>query len=102
MTSQIQRITTMKTASHPNHCLPHLEVSAQFCRELVAAIGKLKARLHEKFERAHPGRSQIIGRAVAEAEQMAWETSFPHLFLPDFAEAHLAEIFAERKPAYPP
>ena len=38
--------------------------------------------------------------AVAEAEKLAWETPIPHLFLPDFAEARVAEIFAEREPSF--
>ena len=38
--------------------------------------------------------------AVSEAEALAWETPFPHLFLPDFAELRLAEIVAAREPAY--
>jgi hypothetical protein len=72
----------------------------QFCRELIAALGKLKTRLQEKFERAHPGRSQIIRQAISEAEELAWATPFPHLFLPDFAEVRLAEIVAAKEPAY--
>ena len=90
----------MKPASNPNRCQSSIAVPAQFCRELVAAIGDLKSRLHEKFERTHPGRGQIIRQAVAEAEELAWETSFPHLFLPDFAEVRLAEVVAAGEPVF--
>lgn len=90
----------MKSTSNPNRCQSAIAVPAQFCRELVSALGELKSRLREKFERAHPGRSQIIRQAVAEAEELAWETSFPHLFLPDFAEARLAEAVAAREPVF--
>jgi hypothetical protein len=90
----------MKPASHSNRCQSNIAVPAQFCRELVSALGNLKSRLHEKFERAHPGRSQVIRQAVAEAEELAWETSFPHLFLPDFAEVRVAEVVAAREPVF--
>lgn len=90
----------MKTTSKSNRFQSSVAVPAQFCRELVSALGELKSRLHEKFERAHPGRGQIIRQAVAEAEELAWETSFPHLFLPDFAEVRLAEVVAAREPVF--
>jgi len=48
----------------------------------------------------HPGRGHLIRQAVSEAEELAWETPFPHLFLPDFAELRLAEIVGEREPAF--
>jgi hypothetical protein len=90
----------MKSASKTNRCQSTNAVPTKFCLDLVAALGNLKSRLHEKFERAHPGRGQILRRAVAEAEELAWETSFPHLFLPDFAEVRLAEVVAAREPVF--
>ena len=90
----------MKTASQSNRCQSALHVSGQFCREVSKALGKLKTRLVAKYERSLPGRSQIIRQAVAEAEELAWATPFPHLFLPDFVEVRLAEIFAVREPAF--
>jgi hypothetical protein len=90
----------MKTASSLSLCQSPGDVPAQFCRELLAALGDLKTRLHEKFERSHPGRGRMIRQAVAEAEELAWETPFPHLFLPDFAELRLAAMVAAREPAY--
>jgi hypothetical protein len=86
--------------SKSNLCHSAIAVPAQFCRELVSALGELKSRLHEKFGRAHPGRAQIIRQAIAEAEELAWETSFPHLFLPDFAEVRLAEAVAARESVF--
>lgn len=90
----------MKPTSNSNRCQSNIAIPAQFCRELLSALGNLKSRLHEKFERAHPGRGQIIRQAVAEAEELAWETSFPHLFLPDFAEVRLAEAVAADEPVF--
>jgi hypothetical protein len=88
----------MKTTHLTNRCSN--TTAPQFCRELIDALGKLKARLVARYEQALPSRGQIIRQAVAEAEELAWRTPFPHLFLPDFAEVRLAEIFATPQPAF--
>jgi len=90
----------MKTESNPDNRQTATAIPRQFCLELIAAIGKLKGRLHEKFEQSHPDHGHLIRQAVSEAEELAWKTPFPHLFLPDFAEVRLAEIVAAREPAY--
>ena len=90
----------MKTAPNSNDCASATGTPRQFCRELIAAIGKLKQRLLEQYEQTLPGRGQLIRKAIAEAEELAWQTPFPHLFLPDFAEVRLAEIAVPRTPAY--
>ena len=91
----------MNTKSNSNRCNASISGGQnQFCRKLGTALGRLKGKLQEQFEQAYPGRSQLIRQAVAEAEELAWETSFPHLLLPDFAEARLAEILAAPEPAY--
>lgn len=86
----------MKTAS--SRCPTNLEAPSQFCREIVAALSQLKTRLFHQYEQVLPGRGQLIREAVAEAEALAWQTPFPHLFLPDFAEARVAEIVAALEP----
>jgi len=90
----------MKSTSNSTNSKSAVHASTQFCRKLIFSLGKLKGRLYEKYERAHPGRSQLIRQAVAEAEELAWQTPFPHLLLPDFAEVRLAEIVAAREPAF--
>jgi hypothetical protein len=90
----------MKTESNSSPCQSAVDFHPQFCRDLVAALGKLRRRLHKKFQEAHPGRGLLIRQALSEAEKLAWQTSFPHLFLPDFAEARLAEMIAAREPAF--
>ena len=73
------------------HCNEHHGSSAGFCSKLISAVADLKEKLQAKYELAFPGRSEQIRNAVADAEERAWETAFPHLFLPDFAEARIAE-----------
>jgi hypothetical protein len=90
----------MKFASNSHHGQSAADVPTHLCRELMAALGKLKGRLLERYTQASPGRENLIRQAVAEAEELAWQTPFPHLFLPDFAEARVAEIVAMHEPAF--
>jgi hypothetical protein len=90
----------MKTVNHTGDLPSSIDASRRFCRELIAAVGKLKVRLLVRYERTLPGRRHLIQQAIADAEEMAWRTPFPHLFLPDFAEVRLAEIIARREPAF--
>ena len=91
----------MKALSQPHtHCQCVADIPIPFCSKLVSSLGKLKRRLQQKYELALPGRSHLIRAAVDEAEALAWQTPFPHLFLPDLAEARLAEIVAAREPAF--
>jgi hypothetical protein len=90
----------MKTVNLSADLPSTIHAPAQFCRELIAAVGQLKQRLLVRYERALPGRHHLIQQAIAEAEELAWWTPFPHLFLPDFAEVRLAEIIARRESAF--
>lgn len=74
-------------------------IPAGFCRKLSDSLLALKEQLITKYEDALPGRRHLVRELIAEAEALAWETPFPHLFLPDFAELRLAEVLAI-EPAY--
>ena len=90
----------MKTTHHPKPGPANENTPPHFCEDLMLALGKLKTRLVARFEQKWPGRRQLIQQAIADAEELAWRTPFPHLFLPDFAELRLAEIIATREPAF--
>ena len=60
--------------------------------KLVAAVDALKIRLQARYERFLPGETALIGKALEEAESVAWSTDFPHLFLPDLVEEEIARI----------
>ena len=61
------------------------------------ALAKLKRRLQRHYERAHPMQTELVRRAIAEAEACAWELSpFPHLFLPDLVEVRIAALLASQ------
>jgi hypothetical protein len=66
--------------------------AAVFLQTLVDAVSDLKNRLQHDYEQAYPGLGDIIRIVLEEEEANAWELSFPHLFLPDLVEAHIAKL----------
>jgi hypothetical protein len=66
---------------------------AVFPQTVSAAITQLKQKLQKDYEQAYPGLREIIRLVLDEEEAKAWELSlFPHLFLPDLVEAHVAKL----------
>ena len=71
----------------------HLEPTAVFIQRLTAAVSELKDHLQQDYERTYPDLGEIIRIVLDEEEAKAWGLSFfPHLFLPDMVEAHIANL----------
>jgi hypothetical protein len=71
----------------------HLEPIAVFIQRVTAAVSELKDDLQQDYERTYPDLGEIIRIVLDEEEAKAWELSFfPHLFLPDMVEAHIANL----------
>jgi hypothetical protein len=71
----------------------HLEATAVFIQRVTAAVSELKDHLQQDYERTYPNLSEIIRIVLDEEEAKAWELSFfPHLFLPDMIDAHIANL----------
>lgn len=69
------------------------EVPPNFLQTVATAITKLKARLQQDYEQAYPALAEIIHLVLDEEEARARELSaFPHLFLPDLVDAHIAKL----------
>src|SRR5207245_10146050 len=67
--------------------------SLVFLQTVSAAVTQLKQKLQQDYERVNPGLGEIIHLILDEEEAKAWELSlFPHLFLPDLVEAHVARL----------
>src|SRR5438270_8224200 len=66
--------------------------TAVFPQIVANAVSKLKNRLQRDYERAYPGLGDLVRIVLDEEEAKAWELSFPHLFLPDLVEAHIAKL----------
>lgn len=74
----------------------HSEATAVFLQKLTAAVAELKEHLQHDYEQLYPGLGEIIRIVLDEEEAKAWELSFfPHLFLPDLVEAHIATLGLE-------
>lgn len=65
-----------------------------FCQRLLVALSDLKGRLQTQYETRFPGEGARIRKAIEEAERTAWQTPFPHLFLPDLAEEAITRLAA--------
>jgi hypothetical protein len=69
------------------------EATVVFIQRVTAAVSELKDHLQKECERTYPGLGKIIRKVLDEEEAKAWELSFfPHLFLPDMLEAHIANL----------
>ena len=78
------RENQMKTEEH---------LIAVFIQRVTAAVAELRDHLQEDYERTYPDLGEIIRIVLDEEEAKAWELSFfPHLFLPDMVEAHIANL----------
>src|SRR6202030_432404 len=67
--------------------------TAVFPQTVSAAVTQLKQKLQQDYEQVYPGLGEIIHLVLEEEEAKAWElSSFPHLFLPDLVEAHVANL----------
>ena len=75
----------MKTDQHP-------DPAAVFPQILTNAVSKLKNRLQRQYEQTYPELGDLVRIVLDEEEAKAWELSFPHLFLPDLVEAHIAQL----------
>ena len=66
---------------------------AGFLQKIVTALAQLKQQLQHDYEKAYPQSREIIQLVLDQQELRAWKLSeFPHLLLPDLAEAHLAQL----------
>jgi hypothetical protein len=72
---------------------PPSEVPPHFLQTVAGAITRLKVRLQQDYQQAYPDLAEIIHLVLDEEEARARELSpFPHLFLPDLVEAHIAKL----------
>jgi len=72
------------------------EKITMFPRMVAMAVSRLRTQLQEDYERKYPGLDEIIRIVLEEEEAHAWElSSFPHLFLPDLVEVHIAQLGLE-------
>jgi hypothetical protein len=69
------------------------------CQKVVVEMKKAKDRLLSEFRDALGVPEQLVRRAVNEAEDLAWQTAYPHLVFPVLAmeKAQAAAISTDRE-----
>src|SRR5438045_6245589 len=82
---EIEEQKPMKTDQYP-------DPAPVFPQIVTNAVSKLKNRLQEEYERTYPELGDLVRIVLDEEEAKARELSFPHLFLPDLVEAHIAQL----------
>jgi hypothetical protein len=56
------------------------------CGKLLQQIREVKLSLQREFSDAVAGHEQLLRQALNEAEALAWQTPYPHLFFPALAQ----------------
>ena len=56
------------------------------CQKLLEQVGHVKQALLSTYGQAIDGHERIVQSALTEAEALAWQTPYPHLFFPVLAE----------------
>lgn len=69
-----------------------VRASSKACRELAVQVANIKNGLVREFGMAIGGQSQLLLSALNEAEALAWQTPYPHLFFPALAEEKASAV----------
>lgn len=73
---------------------PPAPSEAATTRRLASELRRLKAELAAKWTAARPRDAQRFRLALNEAEALAWQTPFPHLFFPALAREKAQHLLA--------
>ena len=57
----------------------------QSCQNLLAGIEQAKNKIINEFRPTRESQENLFKQAVNEAEALAWQTPYPHLFFPSLA-----------------
>ncbi len=69
-----------------------LRAACAYCyQEALRGLTAVKARIESEFGQEMAGYEPLLKAAINEAEAMAWQTPYPHLFFPVLAEEKAAE-----------
>lgn len=72
----------MNTIDQQNHSV----VSLQSCEKLLQKLERVRLRFAQEFEHQLNGFEPVLQLALNEAESLAFQTPFPHLFFPTLAQ----------------
>jgi hypothetical protein len=66
------------------------------CQKVLNGIRQAKAELLVEYQSLFVGHERSLRLALSEAESLAWQTDFPHLFFPDLAMEKV-QVLADRE-----
>jgi hypothetical protein len=55
------------------------------CETLLEQLNQVKQRVQAEFQDAFGLHKHLLRQALAEADALAWQTEYPHLFFPELA-----------------
>ena len=84
-TDTTENLKTEKTLA--NRCV-------QSCKKLLAGIEQAKSRIISEFRPTRESQENLFKQAVNEAEALAWQTPYPHLFFPSLAVEKVQAVAA--------
>ena len=68
------------------------KVCLNSCRLLYRQVQELKVRVFHEFGGKLKQQDQLLRSALNEAEALAWQTPYPHLFFPVLAQEKAASV----------
>jgi hypothetical protein len=66
----------------------------QSCKKLVSRIERAKNHILNEFHATRKSQENLFKQAVSEAEALAWQTDYPHLFFPALAVEKIQRVAA--------
>src|SRR4030095_5834464 len=60
--------------------------------KVLSQIETIRAKIRAEFFTGFEAYSDLFERAINEAEELAWQTDFPHLFFPELAVEHVRRV----------
>ncbi len=84
----------MNTTTHPvsNEPASFGAVCLNSCRKLLQKLAEVKKSVIHEFEARLQEHREMLNAALTEAEALAWQTPYPHLFFPVLAEEKAAAV----------
>lgn len=55
------------------------------CEKLVNQLNQVKRNIQAEFKSAFGLHGHLLQQALVEADALAWQTDYPHLFFPELA-----------------
>ena len=104
--------TSSNSEADPTFSLRRLQLFCGHCYQgVLHRLDAIRARIERQFSGNAQGYEHVLKSAINEAEALAWQTPYPHLFFPELARekalavqqwaTHQRAIFArEEKQAF--